>query len=322
MGMIYLKMHGRLGNQFFQYAYAATLAAQRKDDIVIDFSEIYNFAKKFPGDGWENALQYFNIKQKVVLGKVKYSFIQKFLCTTYKGAFYLLRQLVSELPAKKRFVISERAKFLLEEMFLPVLAKDGIFIAMGFYDYDGCQAGNLILSGNFESERYFEHDREELQREYMPRHKLLDANKIIYREIIDSESVCVSIRRGDYISNTEVKAVADVCSPAYFYQGIRYIQERIPAAKFIIFSDDISWVKKNMCFPAGTRFESGRDPVWEKLRLMSACKHFIISNSTFSWWAQYLGTNPKKIVVAPDKWRKYGYDGHALYEKGWILIAV
>ena len=38
--MIYLKMHGRLGNQFFQYAYAATLAAQRKDDIVIDFSEI------------------------------------------------------------------------------------------------------------------------------------------------------------------------------------------------------------------------------------------------------------------------------------------
>ena len=64
----------------------------------------------------------------------------------------------------------------------------------------------------------------------------------------------------------------------------------------------------------------GTDPVWEKLRLMSACKHFVVSNSTFSWWTQYLSKSENKIVVSPSRWFNNDYES-PLIGKDWIKIS-
>ena len=115
-----------------------------------------------------------------------------------------------------------------------------------------------------------------------------------------------------------------VCTPEYFENAIKLMQKKVPKAKFFVFSDDVEWCKNNMNFPKGTMYESGTDPVWEKLRLMYSCKHYIISNSTFSYWAQYLSRNDKKIVIAPKSWGNNLYKNDDelidIYQDNWILI--
>ena len=139
--------------------------------------------------------------------------------------------------------------------------------------------------------------------------------------------MCVSIRRGDFVEDPKARGRFYVCKPSYFKEAVQRMQKEVKNPKFFIFSDDIEWCKKNLdFFPKGTQFEPLENPVYEKLRLMYNCKHFIISNSTFSWWAQFLSRNDKKVVIAPKVWKKNTYYSKCfggnmdIYQKGWILI--
>jgi superfamily I DNA and/or RNA helicase len=58
----------------------------------------------------------------------------------------------------------------------------------------------------------------------------------------------------------------------------------------------------------------------EHLVLMIACKHFIIPNSTFSWWAAWLSRNENKIVVVPKKWFNNDINTDDLIPAAWIRL--
>jgi len=73
-----------------------------------------------------------------------------------------------------------------------------------------------------------------------------------------------------------------------------------------VFSDDPDWVRENLKFDAPTTYvvhNVGRRN-YQDLPLMAACRHFIIANSTFSWWGAWLSRHTEKIVVAPRAWSK------------------
>ena len=72
-----------------------------------------------------------------------------------------------------------------------------------------------------------------------------------------------------------------------------------PGEKFLVFSDDIEWCKNSPLFE-GCEFTHGTEI--EDMNNMASCKHQIIANSSFSWWAAYLNPNPEKKIVAPKKW--------------------
>lgn len=305
-------MTGRLGNQLFQYATVKAFKEryQLKDEINLDFKKVRKEGNE--QNGYGDNLQFFKLSNYLCDIKCKKSIVQIFCLICYYMGILLIK-----LSTSKEKIEKKRYKF--EKKIQPILNYNGIYAFFyGYYDFKPSKTKNKIFLGFFESARYFDVIKNELQQEFEPQYPKREKNKELYEFINKNESVCVTIRRGDFLDD-KFRDKHYICTPEYFYQAIEIMNEKFTDPKFVIFSDDIEWVKKNMTFPKGTHFESGDDPVWEKLRLMYQCKHFIISNSTFSWWAQYLSPNKNKVVIAPKKWNNIG-DNPDIYEDTWIKI--
>lgn len=302
------EMHGRLGNQLFQYAAIRGILSKIESNETIKL----NFSKRIYVKNFKNDLNDFKLKNYEEIDKMKPSFIQTIILFFMKGA----ERIIKFFCGKKD---KEKIIYKFEQKMAKTLNKFGIyFMRQGYFDFKKSKAKDKIFVGQFECAKYFDNIREELLEEFTPKHEKLEKNLSMYEQIENSESVCVTIRRGDYL-NTENKNEFYVCTPEYFNKAIEMMKQKVRNAKFFVFSDDIEWVKENMNFPEDSVFESGNDPVWEKLRMMYSCKHFIISNSTFSWWAQYLSRNSEKVVIAPNKWRNKGV-WQDIYQENWNII--
>ena len=89
----------------------------------------------------------------------------------------------------------------------------------------------------------------------------------------------------------------------------------------MVVTDDLKYAKSIM--PEDVKVEyitwnTGTDS-YKDMQLMSLCKHNIIANSSFSWWAAWLNKNPDKIVVMPKQWYK-GQSYNPLAVDGWIMM--
>lgn len=300
--MIYVEMYGRLGNQFFRYAIARNI--QKKyypnEKLIISFNQIAEAGKT--DSSFYDTLQDYNVASYEVYtnpGKVIFnesSISQKLVCIPY----YLGLKKISAEEMNKQVEYQKKWEHL--------LSKNGVYwYRNGVHSVQKSSQRNKFISGNFESPAYFEEIREDLLKEFKPKHDPLNKNLELYEKIKSTNSVCLSVRRGDFETNNAFRGLHSVCHKDYFIGAIERIKEILDEPTFFFFSDDIEWVRENIVTGCETYSEDGTDPVWEKLRMMSMCKHFIISNSTFSWWAQYLCTNEGKIVISPSRWFNNDY---------------
>lgn len=161
-----------------------------------------------------------------------------------------------------------------------------------------------VICGFFQSEKFFEGIEKKIEEVFVIKEKTLEGiHTDIVEKIKQSNSVSVHVRRTDYLNYETF----NVCGLEYYKNAFDYINNKVDSPHFYVFSDDIDWCKTNFTGYENISFVVAEDDLNTTIAdfyLMSLCKHNIIANSTFSWWAAWLNRNNHKIVVAPDCWFK------------------
>lgn len=300
--MIYVNLRGNCGNQMFQYSLARQIQEETGQDIVLS----------------TYGLDYDNIGQIYILNEFKSD-----------ENVTVINQNILPRCMKYNSKIVKLIRKMFPNLYRRIIRKKGCITDLGsshFYykPYLDKKFKNYYIDGWFQSEKYFHNISSKIRSDF--KLKKID-NKDNYtkllKQINDTNSVCVTIRRGDYISNLKYKKIFYVCDLDYFNRAISEMAKNINNPTFFIFSDDIDWIKENVKCGYPMVFENSKYTIGEKISLMSSCKHFIISNSSFSWWCQFLSENKDKTVIAPSYWfntdkRKIGiYDN-----QNWLLMEV
>jgi hypothetical protein len=272
--MIIIKLQGGLGNQLFQYAFGRFLEAAYGKEVAYD-DTFYKSSHRYTKRAY--ALDFFSANVRIAdiseIEKVKYPF------GMFSRGAYFLRKGINKFFTKKYLIGHD------EPLNSYVSKKD-----------------NLYMEGWWQTYKYADRIREKLLEELVPKNKPGTVWNKYVEEMHHNESVFVHIRRGDYLQGG---ASLQVLQKEYYGNAINYIRTHVTKPKFFIFSDDILWVKEHMegLFTDAVFVDNPILHDEEVFMLMSECKHSIIANSSFSWWAAYLNAHTGKIVITPKKWQ-------------------
>ena len=176
--------------------------------------------------------------------------------------------------------------------------------------------GNILIKGYFQSSKYF--SKEIIDTISIP--KSVNYSFPIIPE--GKTPVCIHVRRGDYVPSIDFHYVN---LDEYYCKAIEKIREimreKCLNPHFLIFSDDIEYVTANTIGDVSSTERTIVD-LCDKdcLNVMKECKHFIIPNSSFSWWGAMLGGY--ETVIAPKTWfgKNGPQDWQDIYESDWIVI--
>ncbi len=186
---------------------------------------------------------------------------------------------------------------------------------------------NMVMQGNFQSERYFAGKREELLADFaFPR--LDEQNEALFRKIANTpDAVSIHVRKGDYLSSLNRK-VFDSVNNSYYQEAVRTLQGKLGTdrLKAFVFTDDPKWVKQHLGLPPCVQLHvvvgNTGSSAWKDMALMTACQHHIIANSTFSWWGAWLSRR-SGINLAPKHWflpDSHRYDLEYVIPQDWIIV--
>lgn len=288
--MIITKIMGGLGNQMFEYAIARSMAQRNNDIFKLDIS--YYSKPKQELRTYE--LNLFNIDETIATEQ-EYNKLRR-----RKGFLFNITKAVNALMNRQSFYRKEKEDALFDEEVYNL-------------------KGNIYLDGYWQNEKYFKEIREQLIEDFTPKSDISEKAQGYLKDIENTNSVSLHIRRGDYISDPTANNFHGVTNIEYYNRAVDYVNDQVSEPVYYIFSDDIAWCKNNFDFLENKIFVDDTSSAIDDLELMKRCKHNIIANSSFSWWAAWLNENSNKIVITPKVWFSAKIDLHLAPEE-WIRL--
>ena len=174
------------------------------------------------------------------------------------------------------------------------------------------------FAGFFQSEKFFKDYSQNIKWLYEPTGTFIEKAFEQHPQLNSENTVAIHVRRGDYtIQTTRFPLI----TKEYITKALKQIPE---TTYCFVVSDDISWCKQNLI---GEKFifTNYIDPS-EAIWFMSLCKHFILSNSTFSWWGAYLSQSLNSKIIVPSVWfgpdfaPKEAWDTKDIYCENWTVL--
>lgn len=286
-----VKILGGLGNQMFQYALACSIKAnQPEEEVKLD---LHCFRGYHLHNGYE--------LNKIFHPSFQAAQLKEVIKVAYPYCNYNFWRIGSRLLPSKKSMITEDSRKAIDTSILSL-------------------NGSAYYDGYWQSEEYFKDIRDCILKEFsFPLFE--EKNKACAEAILNSNSLSIHVRRGDFINHPLYKGI---CTLQYYKNAIDKINSMTKIDHVFIFSNDIKWCQDNFSSLLNDKTTTYID--WNKgaqsyidIHLMSLCKHNIIANSSFSWWGAWLNQNKDKIVVSPRIWDNSGSASNPIC-KTWTKI--
>ncbi|UWS05932.1 alpha-1,2-fucosyltransferase [Phaeobacter inhibens] len=285
--MIITRLHGRLGNQMFQYAAGRALADRLGVSLALD-----SRGAELRGEGVLTRVFDLDLATPDILPPLRQRAPLGY--ALWRG----LGQHLGTGPKLRR--------------------ETGLGYNPDFVDW----SDNSYLHGYWQSERYFAQSAERIRRDFTFPEYSNQQNAEMAARIGETNAISLHVRRGDYLT----LAAHVLCDQAYYEAALAQVLDGLEGQPTVyVFSDDPQWAKENLPLPCDKVVVdfNGADTDYEDMRLMSLCKHNIIGNSSFSWWAAWLNQTPDRRVAGPAKW--FGdpkLNNPDILPPGWLRISV
>ena len=279
---IITKISEGLGNQLFMYANSFALSKKFNLDFYIDTQsgyykkkEVYNFM-----------LSHFKISSKIAPPKYLFA-------NTQRNILKKILIFFDKFSEKKKFIFEKRSNEKITN----------------FYDFDIKKTNNIFfLDGNFETEKYFLEFKNDLYKELsIKNHKQFSNNKYLnYIKNRNVVSICIRQNRfserfnnKSHIKSIDKSKLFVNQTIDYIYRAIDFFDNQIDDPLYLIWSNDFKNLNN---FFSSNRFifvDNKKNKTLTDFFLLTQCKNFIVSPSTFNWWGAWLSKYEDKICLRP-----------------------